>query len=346
MRSFLRAMLTCLVTVAGLLGLSSAGHAQGTLPLALVQQFDANGAELAGCLVYFYQAGTVATPQNSYQDYGLSILNPNPITCDQTGRVPMFWLANGLIHVRLTDSSGNVYLDTTMQVLGPSSGSGGGGSTVDPTTIFATGDIKFRPTSEVLTGWVKMNGQTIGSATSGATGYANAATQNLFIYLWNNCTNAHCPVPGGRGASGLADFSANKQITVPDWRDRVPTGLDDMGNTPAGGILPSNVTSGGGDSVTTPAASGGAANATIAQANLPNVTFTGTAAAQSITTSIGSGNVPGGSASVAVLPPAGNTTTTLMDTAAPSVATVSSGGSGTALGVISPFVLGSWYLKL
>src|SRR6185437_5878883 len=98
----------------------------------------------------------------------------NPAVCDQSGRVPMFWLPSGLVHVRLTDSSGVVQVDTTMQVLGPSSGGGGGGSTIDPTTIAATGDIKYRATNESLTGWVILNGQPIGSATSGASQRANS----------------------------------------------------------------------------------------------------------------------------------------------------------------------------
>ena len=102
-------------------------HAQGTIPLALAQQVDQNGQPLAGCLLYTYVAGTVATPQNAYQDFGLSQPLPNPMQCDITGRVPMFWLANGLIHARLTTAAGLVVVDTTMQVLGPSSGGGGGG---------------------------------------------------------------------------------------------------------------------------------------------------------------------------------------------------------------------------
>ncbi len=118
--------------------------AAGTLPLAMVQQVDINGRPIAGCLVSFFVAGTVATPQNSFSDFGLT-QNPNPILqCDQAGRVPMFWLADGLVHVRLTDAAGVSIIDTTMQVLGPSSGGGGGGSTVDPTSIMATGDAKVR----------------------------------------------------------------------------------------------------------------------------------------------------------------------------------------------------------
>lgn len=255
----------------------------GQVPFALTQQIDVNGRPLAGCLLYIYQVGTTATLQNAFSDFGLTQTLPNPIQCDQTGRLPNFYLADGQVHVRLTDSGGLVQVDIpVLQVVGPSTGGGGGGS-VDPNTIASVGDVKFRPTSEILPGWVKLNGLTIGSPTSGATQRANADTQALFIYLWNNCTDAHCPVIGGRGASGLSDFNANKQITLPDWRGRHPMGLDDMGRAAAGRIIASNVTSGGGDDMTTPMASGGEANHTLITNEIPahGHTYSGTTSIQS-----------------------------------------------------------------
>ena len=147
----------------------------GTLTsLPLSQQFDINGQPLAGALLYFFAVGTVSTPENSYQDFGLSILNPWPLTADQYGRIPMFYLADGQVHVRLTDATGVVILDyPTMQVIGPSTTSSSGpgpgpGPSIDPTTIAATGDVRFRATGETLSGWVKANGQTIGAASSPA----------------------------------------------------------------------------------------------------------------------------------------------------------------------------------
>ena len=254
-----------------------AAQAAGTLPLALVQQFDmgGNGQPLGGALLYLYVAGTVATPQQVYQDFALTIPAPNPLEADASGRIPMFWCADGLIHARLTDASGVVQLDTTMQVLGPSSGggSGPGPGGVDPTTVAATGDIKARLTAELLTGWVFLNGTTIGGAASGATQRANADTQNLFVYLWQNCVNPHCPVPGGRGSSALSDFNASKQITVPDLRGRAIAGRDCMAGGCAGRLLTSNISSGSGDGVDTAGAWGGVANQPIAYANLPAETL-------------------------------------------------------------------------
>jgi len=88
----------------------------GTLPLALAQQIDVNGKPLAGCLLYFFVSGTTSVQQNSYSDYGLTTPNAWPLEADQYGRIPNFYLADGPVHVRLTDASGTVILDLTMQV--------------------------------------------------------------------------------------------------------------------------------------------------------------------------------------------------------------------------------------
>jgi hypothetical protein len=350
-------MRSCLRAVFCWLALTMPCFAAGSIPIALQQSVDVNGRPLALCNLYVYQVGTVATPQNIFQDFGLTATLPNPLQCDVSGRLPMFYLADGSVHVRLTDSAGLVVFDyPSMQVLGPSSGGGGGGGTIDPTTIASTGDVKFRPTSEVLTGWVKINGLTIGSATSGATGRANSDTQALFVYLWGVCTDAHCPVLTGRGVSGLADFSANKQLTLPDWRATIPVGLDDMGNVAAGRLLASNITSGGGDGVTTPMAGGGEANHTVTQSELPNVNLTTSgsnlivAAGQgshthSYTAPSGSNSAPvGGSPTVS-----GTTSSTTGASTLPQMTvsgTIPLGGSGAAGNNLPPFRLGSWHMKL
>jgi hypothetical protein len=332
-------------------------YAQGTLPVSLTQQFSftgcttaANvcGTPLVGGQLYFYQVGTVATRQNSFQDTALSIQNPWPLTLDANGRVPAFYLANGSVHVRLTDASGVVMFDyPSALVIGPSSGAGGGAS-VDPTSVLSTGDIKFRATGETVTGWVKLNAQTVGSATSGATGRANNDTQSLFIYLWGNCPDAHCPVVGGRGGSALADFNANKQITLMDWRARMPFGLDDMGNSAVGRLLASNVTSGGGDGVTTPNATGGETNHTLTATELANHTHTVT----------DPGHVHNAGDNVAIFngvggqgPSSGGSNLTAIGSAVTGITIPATPGGATPTGGaahnnMSPFMLGTWYIKL
>ena len=78
------------------------------------------------------------------------------------------------------------------------------------------------------------NGNTLGSATSGAAERANSDAQPLFEFLWNNFSNTICPVISGRGASSLADWTANKQITLPDKRGNTAIGADAMGNASSG----------------------------------------------------------------------------------------------------------------
>lgn len=92
-----------------------------------------------------------------------------------------------------------------------------------------TGDIAFGIFTTAASGWVLMQGGTIGSASSGATVRANSDTESLFVHLWNNLANAQAAVSGGRGASGAADFAANKTITLPDMRQRFPLILSGSG---------------------------------------------------------------------------------------------------------------------
>lgn len=84
-----------------------------------------------------------------------------------------------------------------------------------------TGDAVLTMNPVAPSGWVMMNDGSIGNASSGGTTRANADTQALFILLWNNVGNAFAPVSGGRGGSALADFNANKNITLPRQLGRV-----------------------------------------------------------------------------------------------------------------------------
>ena len=65
------------------------------------------------------------------------------------------------------------------------------------------------------TGWVLCDDKSIGDATSGATGRANADTSALFTLLWTNIIDTWAPVSTGRGASAAADFAAHKTLTLP-----------------------------------------------------------------------------------------------------------------------------------
>jgi hypothetical protein len=228
----------------------------GTINLSLTQQLDEFGNPLSGGQLYFIQAGTVATPQDSYQDEALTIKMPYPITLDAAGRVPQFFLADGQIKVRLQDRYGVVkFVADNLLVIGPStSGGGGGGGSVDPTTVMQTGDIKIRYDNAILTGFVRCNGNSIGSSTSGATELADPSAQALFQFLWG-VDSTLAVAPGGRGASAIADWTANKRISLPDCRGRPLTGLSGMGASDSG--LFTGVTFGHGDALTLGSYGGG-----------------------------------------------------------------------------------------
>jgi hypothetical protein len=97
------------------------------------------------------------------------------------------------------------------------------GATIkDPSITIPTGTVidSFRATTPE--GWIPLDGKTIGNASSGANGRANADAKALFVELWNALSNTTNPVtPGGRGTTAEDDFDANKEIKLPDARGRV-----------------------------------------------------------------------------------------------------------------------------
>jgi hypothetical protein len=235
----------------------------------MTQQLDLYGSPLSGGQLYIIQVGTVSTPQNAYSDTGLSIALPYPITLDAAGRVPQFFLADGSVKIRLQDRYGVVQLASdSVLVIGPSAG-GGGGSTVDPTQLIQTGMMMFAHSTADIAGFVRLNGRTIGSATSGATERPNLDTQALFLYLWPDAT---LTVSGGRGGNAAADWAANKQLSLPDWRGYALSGLDDMGNTAAGRLTAGYF----GTAATVLGAVGGLESQTLVGVNLPPYTPVGT----------------------------------------------------------------------
>jgi hypothetical protein len=253
----------------------------GTLfGLSLSQRVDLNGTPAVGWLLYLYQANT-STPVNSYQDTALTLLNPWPIAADAYGTMRQFWLADGSYRARATSADGSItYFDQqTVLALGASSGAAPSGG-VDATAIYQTGDVMWLDRQGTRTGWVRDNGRTIGSATSGAAERANADVQPLFEFLWNNFADSICPVGGGRGASSLADWTANKQIATPDKRGHIAGGLDDMGNSAAGRFSGVPIVSG---SVTTAGSILGAATHVLTEAQLASHNHDGTTEIESNT---------------------------------------------------------------
>jgi hypothetical protein len=314
----------------------------GSISLSLSQQFDELGEPLSGGLLYFFAAGTT-TPQSAYQDYSLTLPYSNPIVLDSAGRVPNFYLADGQIKIRLANAAGvtQVAADNIL-VIGASAGTGTP-PTVDATTVFQTGDLKPRYGTGAHTGWVRANGRTIGSASSGATESASADCQDLFEYLWT--ADANLSVSTGRGASANADWVANKNIALPDWRGRALSFLDDMGNSAAGRLT---ATYFGTAATALGAASTTTESKTLVTANLPAYTPTGTVAAPTIGGNAALG-VPNGSGTQAANVGANFsvfTNTQFATMSAPVFTGAAQGGLSTPFAIVPPTMLATIYIKL
>jgi hypothetical protein len=232
----------------------------GLYPLSRMQQFDGNGRPLSGARLFLFDGGT-STPRIGYRDSSLTSPHPNPIVADSAGRLPLIYLDDGFYRHRLTTRVGTlIFDDDGLPVL--SSTAGGSGTSVDPDSVFKTRDVKIRFDDQPLAGYVRLNGRTIGSASSGATERANADTQSLYEELW---PFANISVTGGKGGSAAADFAANKPLVLPDMAGRLLAGMDTMGNGPAGRITSALL----GSDPAAPGAAGGAQTATITASNLP-----------------------------------------------------------------------------
>ena len=320
----------------------------GSIALSLTQRYDnaSPHAPLDGGLLYFYAAGTT-TPQSAYQDISLTIPWPNPITLDSGGNVPQLFFADGYIKFRLANSAGVTQIAADyVLVLGPTAGSGAAPS-VDATTILGTGDLKVKYGTGSVTGFVRANGRTIGSATSGASELANASAQALFEYLW--AVDANLTVSTGRGASANADWTANKNIALPDWRGRTIFGLDDMGNSAAGRLTASYF----GTAATVLGAAGGSESKVLVTGNLPPYTPAGSIANGAITISnptvpnagaFSGNNNGGGGGAFGVIQ--GGPATITASQASSSFTGTAQGGASTPVAVASPGLLATIYIKL
>jgi hypothetical protein len=247
------------------LSLVQAVAASGVYPLSQVQQFDANGKPLAGARLYLFNGGST-TPRTGYKDSALTSPHPNPIVTDSAGRIPLVFLDDGIYRQRLTTKTGTLIFDNDgVPVL--STAAGGAGTSVDPDSIFKTGDFKIAYDDQPSAGFVRANGRTIGSASSGATERANADTQPLYEKYW---AFSNISVVGGKGVSAVADFAANKPLVLPDAAGRGLFAMDDLG---AG--AKSRITSATCSGATSVGTGCGSETVTQTQAQLPSYSLTG-----------------------------------------------------------------------
>lgn len=339
-------------------------------------ELDNTGQPADGALVSFYAGGTT-TPITVYQDAAETTPHTHPVEASASGRWPLVFIPyRTSFDEKITTETGTQL--TYYQNIPNPDPVEAASDTVGDDEIFATGDWKFRTTTGTLTGYVRANGRTIGSAASGATERANADTEDLYTYLWNGHANGILAVSTGRGGSAASDFAANKTIALPDCRSASPMGLDDMGNSALSAGYGGTFTTG---NATTGGSVGGANTHTLITAELAAHTHgagsfasdsngahthTGTTASDGLHGHTVTGGVQGGTTSStyaagAITAPSGvsnvviaadgthtHTFTTASNGAHTHTVSGASGssGSGSAHNNMQRHVLGTWYLKL
>jgi hypothetical protein len=316
----------------------------GLSPISLIQISGIDGRPQVGAKASFTSATTLSAI-TVYQDYALTIPHPNPVSASASGIFPPIYIDEDVefYRLRITTSGGAIIQDlTTLPVIGPNQGGGGGGgTTVDPTALYGTRDVKIRFDDQPLDGYVRMNGNSVGNAVSGATERANSDCQSLFEELW---PFTNIVVPSGKGANATADWNAGKVLTLPDMQYRAPIGLGGMGGTDATRISSSTI-----PGPTVAGAVGGVGSQAITQAELPVITPTGTISEvqPSFVKQAATFGHEGGDQSVitdVITGPSGGTTVpTSSDTP---TFTGDAFGSGNALSRVQPSMMLTFYLKL
>ena len=254
-----------------------------------------HGAPQVGAQISFYDAGTL-TPRNVYADGALGTLLQQPVLTDSNGCIPNLWLQGNPYRVRVLApvSQNSVQIRDVDNLPGDTSVS----PPPPPPTVskpLVTGDLVWNYGTAIISGRVRCNGDTIGSATSGATELADPSAQNLFTWLWNQ--DANLAVVGGRGLTAAADWAANKQLTLPDMRCRTPFGIDGMGGSATGRLTGATFTFGNAGQL---GAYGGESVHVMVTAELPSHTHTGTTSTQAAHTHTGTTAVSGAAAVNAV----------------------------------------------
>lgn len=215
-----------------------------------------------GAKVQFYSGGTT-TPLTTYTDAGASTPhNTASLVTDGNGMWPMIFVPYGSYDYRILDSDDTI-ITTATNVPNPAPVDP---TSTDPNALMQTGDMIFSPAAVTRAGFVRANGNTIGSGASSATERANDDAETLFTWLWDNLADAQAAVSSGRGGTAAADWSANKTIATPDLRGSSPIGLDDMGASAASRFTSVPFTHG---NATTGGSAGGANTFAIAETNLP-----------------------------------------------------------------------------
>jgi len=191
----------------------------------IVERF-ADDLKAPGAQAFFFSGGTT-TPLSVYEDAGESSAHPHPVVANSNGRWPDVFVPYTLGYDVQVKTAEGVQLTYTQNIPNPDPVELS--VTPDPTADVITGMIHPGLVNTTQSGYVRLNGRTMGNGASSGTERANADTEDLFIHLWNGLTDAIAPVSGGRGGSAAADYAANKTITLVNCQGCALVGLDDMG---------------------------------------------------------------------------------------------------------------------
>lgn len=228
------------------------------------------GAPLNGGKAYFYLGGGTTTPADVYADDALTTPLAHPVVADSAGFFPEIVYLDPELEYRLViktsaDVTIAAYSADPINTIEAAGGGIDGGDINEnsiPDTAFVPGAIEaalgFTPQEDftALTaheknvllgrvgiafdylgstppaGAVKVNGGTIGSASSGASELAHADASLLFALLWaldalDSPILDSAGAGSTRGASAAADFAANKRLTLPPENGKFRRAWDD-----------------------------------------------------------------------------------------------------------------------
>lgn len=167
-------------------------------------EIDQNGVPLAAGQLFFFESGT-STPQDTYQDQGLTTANKNPIIADANGRFGSIFLSPA--------NQYKVQLFTAATALNPTGSEIWSEDPVGPPSQSSTagiiGEVRAfaGPAADVPAQWYLCDGVAV----------SRSAFSALFAILGT--------------AWGSGDGSTT--FNLPDLRGRTLFGLDNMGGTPA-----------------------------------------------------------------------------------------------------------------
>lgn len=227
------------------------------------------GKPQIGAQITFYDAGTL-TPRTVYADGLLHTPLAQPVLSDGNGTVPEIWVQGNPYRVRILAPTG-VQIRDIDNLPGDPPASPPPPPPPSGTITLQTGDLVWAYGTAIIPGRVRANGKTIGSASSGASEFADPTCQNLFVQLWQ--ADPNLVVVGGRGPTAIYDWNANKALTLPDFNGRGPMGIDGMGATPTGRLGNALFLTGGPGVL---GAAGGESGHTLMTPELPSHTHTAT----------------------------------------------------------------------